>query len=424
MKVNNSKKYLPQLSLLSHAESDLLSQQRCTYDLLLRDEARHTTTLNIELNTFWPPIFFFYTVGLLSSSADQIMVSKIDDFDQIYSGYMFRYLVLAPNYLTLPLTFLFVKFMGSLSLQRRMIICGLAITLGIFVIFKVTLFIPDKFFSFCMLFLMYCISFSMQTALLGYSLGMLSFCEKYLTIVFYVGQSSHNVILMSMKLLMNYYKVPLESEAWVIIAWLSTCLLGFLICSYFLGKTNLIEEVEIKSQNNKTDSHLDYKSAFVQVKWILFQVGAVLIPNTIIFPGIVFGLGPVTVMTQRTFVNTSNFIFSIIYILSRPIGMFEFNRMLVKVNIVIGFVLAAFLVYAQIYGLNLQYEGLCYSFMVISAFMMFRGASGVTYLSILSGRVSTDKDKQAIGQLMSASMIGSRGLGNIISIILGKLIDR
>jgi len=35
--------------------------------------------------------------------------------------------------------------------------------------------------------------------------------------------------------------------------------------------------------------------------------------------------------------------------------------------------------------------------MVISAFMMFRGASGVTYLSILSGRVSTDKDKQAIG---------------------------
>ena len=77
---------------------------------------------------------------------------------------------------------------------------------------------------------------------------MLCFCEGYLTIVFFLGQSSYNMVLMSMKLIMNYYGVPFEMEAWVIIAWVSISCSGFLISSYFLSRTMLVDEVEAKSQ--------------------------------------------------------------------------------------------------------------------------------------------------------------------------------
>ena len=416
-------KPLPKLSLLSNADSDRQTHERSSYDVILEDDNHHTTTLNLELSTFWPPLFFFFTAGLLSRAVDFTMISKIDDFDQIYSGYMYRYLVLSPNYLTIPLTFLFVKFMARFSLQKRMLTCAIMATIGLTLVFKLVPFVPGKLVSYCVLFLIYGAAFTMQTSLQGYALGMLCFCEGYLTIVFFLGQSSYNMVLMSMKLIMNHYEVPFDLEAWVIIAWISLSCLGFIISSYYLSKTLLVEEVEAKSQASSQGGQLNYKDAFFCVKWLLLQVVSIVAVNTTVFPGIIFGLGPVTVMSQRTYVNMTNFLLAIIYIVGRPVSRFEFNKVLVKVNIFNGFFIALFLLVCYLYSANLQYEGLCYSNMIIAAYMIFRASSGLTFLSILAGRISTDKNKQAIGQLMSNTIVGSRGLGNIISIFITYILN-
>ena len=154
-------KRLPKLSLLSNAESDQLTNERSSYDIILEDDNHHTTTLNVDLSTYWPPIFFFFTAGLLSRAVDFTMISKIDDFDHIYSGYMYRYLVLSPNYLTIPLTFIFVKFMGVFSLQKRMLTCAIVATIGLALVLKLVPFIPGKLLSYCILFLIYGAAFTM-----------------------------------------------------------------------------------------------------------------------------------------------------------------------------------------------------------------------------------------------------------------------
>ena len=88
-----------------------------------------------------------------------------------------------------------------------------------------------------------------------------------------------------------------------------------------------------------------------------------------------------------------------------------------------GVLVAGFLILMYFSEVYLMYEGFTYTFFVLTGFLIYRGATGISYYMIQSGMKSTEKTQEAIGILMTNFLIGGIAFGNIISTGLSFIKD-
>jgi len=145
---------------------------------------------------------------------------------------------------------------------------------------------------------------------------------------------------------------------------------------------------------------------------------------TLVSPGIIVALAPLTLMTKKYYVNLMNFLHCILDISGGIVGFQKFNELSVKVYVVMGTIICGSVFVIYFGELDLMYEGLCYTVLVFTAFLMFMDLVGCSYLIIKAGTKKTDDTVEAIGLIIGNSLVISRGVGNIFSILIHEYFPR
>ena len=136
-----------------------------------------TLTNTKKLRSLTPLSFiFFFVSGLLCISMHVVMISKIDDFDAKYDGYMYSYVVMAPAYASYPLTCLILYLLGDLPIRFKVLISASVGTLSLCFALVCALTIENILISFILVMGSYFFSYSLLTCAIGY---ILTICSKY-----------------------------------------------------------------------------------------------------------------------------------------------------------------------------------------------------------------------------------------------------
>ena len=106
------------------------------------------------------------------------------------------------------------------------------------------------------------------------------------------------------------------------------------------------------------------------------------------------------------------------------VGFQKFNELAVKVYVVMGTLICGCVFIIYFAELDLMYEGLCYTVLVFTAFLMFMDLVGCSYLIIKAGTKKTDDTIEAIGLIIGNSLVISRGVGNVFSILIHEYFPR
>ena len=133
------------------------------------------------------PFFFFLISGAISLSMLTTLVSKIDDFDTLYRGYKYRYLVMTPTYLSYPLTYLVLVLLSGFSLKFKILISATFGHIMLITALVSTLIIKHTLLSFVVVMSCYFMSFSIFTCFSGYILTLLTKYTKFGVAVFFLG---------------------------------------------------------------------------------------------------------------------------------------------------------------------------------------------------------------------------------------------
>ena len=105
---------------------------------------------------------FFLFAGFVSRAVDTLMIAKIDQYDEHFKGYYYRYLAVSPNYLTIPFTFLFVKSISRFSTVKKMGACAIGVSICMLFTLKIVFLFPIekyKFLAYMLLFVFYLCGF-------------------------------------------------------------------------------------------------------------------------------------------------------------------------------------------------------------------------------------------------------------------------
>ena len=110
---------------------------------------------------------------------------------------------------------------------------------------------------------------------------------------------------------------------------------------------------------------MDYRSAFNCIKWDMLSLLFMISSTVTLYPGTIFTLTPPTVMSRKTFVNYTNLLVSMAYIVGRLTSGFEFNHLAYSVNQAIGAIIMCGLLAIYFLGLETQFEGVFFSVIVL-----------------------------------------------------------
>ena len=147
--------------------------------------------------------FFFLISGLLSLTMHIIMISKIDDLDPKYEGYMYRYVVMTPTYASYPLTYLIIQILSGFPIRFKVLLSASFGTLLLAFALVCALTIENTLVSFILVMGSYFCSYSVFTCFTGYMLTVLGKYQKFAVVLFFVGASGFNIALNSFKVAMH-----------------------------------------------------------------------------------------------------------------------------------------------------------------------------------------------------------------------------
>ena len=107
----------------------------------------------------------------------------------------------------------------------------------------------------------------------------------------------------------------------------------------------------------------------VKVEVVLMVWNVMLV--TLVSPGIVVALAPVTLMTKKEYVNWMNFLDCFLDISAGIVSFQNFNKLAVKVYVVVGTVVCGLIYLIYFTELDLMYEGVCYTVLVFTGFLIY-----------------------------------------------------
>ena len=102
----------------------------------------------------------------------------------------------------------------------------------------------------------------------------------------------------------------------------------------------------------------------------------------LVFPGIIFNLQPPTLYTAEQYINIANFCSAFFDVCGRPLAGYPYNKLLTSVYSVMGVLVSGLLIFMYFSEVYLMYEGLTYTFFVLTGFLIYRGATGISYFMI------------------------------------------
>jgi len=396
-----------------------------------RITTRPSATNSSKLILMW----YFVSAGLVSLIGYFVMIAQSEQFEKFFPNQNYTFFIVLPQYLSIPISLTLSKVLQHIPLHTKIsslipttfFLYLLIPLLPFFVLPMLSSMLASEQLAITVTFWLLILTYTM-----AYSCGQLLqsdflascqlFPPKY-TVVFFTCLSLSNVILMIVKLAL------VEIEAQQALDFISMwTIMAIAYVSAGTAWRQVMKVKEVKRLDKKEDSRKDIKGKGAkEIK--LWETGKVIGPELVqvfltmlvtfvVFPGVIFGLPPVSIFSKKQYVSITNFLIAIIDVVGRPIGGYKFNRFLTKVFLVLGIVADIFLVTSYLLDWNAKYEGLCYTFMILALFLIFRTATSTTYLLVTAGGKANEENQEAIGIMMMNTLIFGIAVGNMISIPL------
>ena len=107
---------------------------------------------------------FFFLAGMASCPHSPVMVAKIDDFDAMFDIYRYKFVIMTPNYLSYPVTYIVLLFLNrGFNLKAKIIVSIKLGTVMLSLALLAALFIDNTLLSFSTMMASYFVSFSLFT---------------------------------------------------------------------------------------------------------------------------------------------------------------------------------------------------------------------------------------------------------------------
>lgn len=374
---------------------------------LSENERQHLTGLEYE---------YFALGGLMTLSTYFIMVAESDDINLLYPGMNYSFLSVTPQYFAVPFGVLVSYLLRHKSLRSKILIFLVLTTVLFFCIPLATFVFAQNTFGFVIMMICYFAAYSFAMILQGFLVASCALFPSTGTVVLFTFQPIFNIILMLAKLITLYFELSVRMD--YVVVWGLYLILAIALFFIFL-KISVSPRFKHQRQvehglGNKKETN--FKKAFLTIKFELLEIFVNMFITFLIFPGIIFSLSPKFGMSAKTYINITNLIAAFSDLLGRPLGDKQFNKVVLKIFHILGLLAAIFIIYVYLTGVYLEYPGMTYVFFVLNAFIMYRTATGITYLMVTASKKAEDDTQEAIGVLMTNVLITGIAVGNLISL--------
>lgn len=197
-----------------------------------------------------------------------------------------------------------------------------------------------------------------------------------------------------------------------------------IISFFYVSNSHIFKCSIFKTNSELKKQKLDYMQASRVIKTEMIQLFIAIMLTFISFPGIMYSMYPKRLLTRKEYINYSNMSSSIVDIIGRVIGTYEYNRIWTKVGIVLLIFIDSFIVYCFLTEFYVDYHELTYVFIAITTFLIFHAANQISYTMYKAGIKSNSGNQEAIGVLMTNTLFTGMAVGNIISLFLTDVIKR
>lgn len=219
----------------------------------------------------------------------------------------------------------------------------------------------------------------------------------------------------SIKLIIGRLEFPIFIDFSIIWGLYTLCNVSTLVLLSVISKGPEFRSLnEMKDPKNTKKKEINYSAAFKRVKNELILIFLTYSTTFYVFPGIFFKLAPPTLFTKKFYFNMITFFGAVFALLGKPTASMRYNEVSTKVLLILGVLVNLFVYYCYFEDLYITSEGLSYLFLILVGFMLYRIAAEGTFYIIKSRSLSTPDTREAIGTLMSSTLIGGIAFGNIM----------
>ena len=416
--MNSQKNYLLDLNSLNDNQYHSTENQSFNID---------DNNNNIPLKTDTPSdgsmftkIFFLFA-GLISILPYFIMIAETDNFVVLFEGMDFNFYIILPQYLAIPSMYVISKMLFSFQLKTKMKILIILEVFTFFSVYLIAVLTKPSVFTFWAILLTYSLTYVIANLLTGYFVCL---CTKYTPdhmVVFYFCQPGVNCIVNALKVSFLWLEIDFFGDLSTIWA-----LFFFLMLVVFIGVFIFEEKQEFKQVQSalfaketiKSDQQYETSQTSEIVKKIWIELLSVFFGYFfvfVIFPGILFDIGPTAIMTLKSYIIWCNVSKSVLGVIGRLVAINKFARKYLKSWF---FIMAPISIFIVIFYLNDSHN----QYQVISASMIgligiLIGIQGIICSSaaVLAGEKVQDEEREKVGILITYCTIIGTVLGNMSS---------
>lgn len=358
---------------------------------------------------------YFISSGLISLSFYYIMLAESDHFHDLYPFGNYGFAVIVPQYFAMPLSILLSKIIQSVELKTKInvliILCNtLFLCIPILVII-----LPKVPIAYGLIMLIYTLTYVLSITLQGSLIAVCSLYPEQYSVIFQICQPIFNIVATTIKLIIGRFDCTIYIDFFIIWGLYTLCNIYTLILLYIIANGPEFRSVDKSNDpNNAKKKEIDYTAAFKIVKSELILIFLTYSTTFYVFPGIFFKLNPPTLFTRKFYFNMITFLGAVFALLGKPTASMRYNEVSTKVLLILGILVNLFLYYCYFEDLYITHEGLSYLFLILVGFMLYRISAEGTFYIIKSRSLSTPATREAIGTLMSSTLIGGIAFGNIM----------
>jgi len=364
---------------------------------------------------------FCLASGIFSLAGYFTMVAEADNFNIVYEGMNYSFFVITPQYFAMPISFIISRLITKVPLKNKIYFFMVTSLIGYMMIPVASYFLPKTYFGMIGTLFVYFLGFCSSMLLEGNLIAAVTLFGSGYLVMFFTAQAFFNLILMACKMISLQQQLTILQD--FIFIWGLFFLLWLFQFFTYVAATTKPEFRKLDAEQNIKDSALrpkkeKFADTVKTIKWDMLQLFFTMILTFSIFPGVLFSIGPVSIMSNKAFINISNLIVAVFEVLGRPFSNFKFNRLVSKVFFFLQIIINIFLVAVYFGYWNGEYEGLCYTFFVLAGFMIFRTAVEISYFMIEAAKKANDENRESIGIIMTYALYSGITVGNVLSIPL------
>ena len=370
----------------------------------------------------------FVFAGLLSIFLKYLMIGESGIMTSIYKGFDYNFYFLVPSYLCIPPAYLITKLLAKarVHMTKKAYMAVIGMTISFIGVPLIALLLPSTEEYFILLLVCFWVTFVFNAMYQAFFLSIASVYHPFWTEIFCIFQPTANLLVVVLKNISFWLKLSYAQDFTML--W-SVYVLSNLFLLYFFFKLSKTEQYlasfdlgekkedgeDGDDEGTQKETKVDYRAAWVVIKWEAIGLFFTMFLSFVIYPGVFFSSWPITLFSIRKYILIMNTSSSICDVLGRILSRSLFAKLFIKNSFGLIVVIDIFVIYVYLAEVNIYHEGIVYTMFVLICFCVLRASMGVSCYFKAANEKAGDKNREAVGSMMTNLLLGGIAIGNMVS---------